>query len=87
MIDVTNVKWVVTGTGTVTQKDFVSIVTSAKVSTHKFIEIYYDYFTETKDAKKAYEKAENLHEQIFGSRRYSSYETFKSCKCEVMKKQ
>lgn len=86
MIDVTDVKWVVTGTGNVTQKDFVSIVTSAKVSTSKFIEIYYNYYTETKDAAKAYEKAEILHTNIFGTRRYNCYETFKARKHQVMSK-
>ena len=86
MIDVTDVKWVVTGTGNVTQKDFVSIVTSAKVSTPKFIDIYYDFLKNTKSSRTAYERTEILHEEIFGTRKFNSYDKFKVIRSYHLKK-
>lgn len=80
------IKWTVTTTGDIDPKDFVTVVTNAKLSSIKFIELYYDFYTETQNAQKAYEKTEQLHESVFGSRRFSDYESFKANKTYFMKK-
>jgi hypothetical protein len=80
------IKWEVTTTGDINPKDFVTIITNSKLSSIKFIELYYDFYTETQNAQKAYEKTENLHEAIFGSRKYSDYDTFRVQKTYFMKK-
>lgn len=87
-IEVTNgsIKWTVESTGNIRQEDFVAVITNAKISTMKFIELYYDYYTETKSAKQAYERVEEIHEQLLGSRKYNDYQTFKASKSNFMKK-
>jgi hypothetical protein len=81
-----NIKWTVESTGNIRQEDFVAVITNSKISTMKFIELYYDYYTETKSAKQAYERVEEIHEQLLGSRKYNDYDTFRICKSQFMKK-
>lgn len=87
-IEVTNgsIKWTVESTGNIRQEDFIAVITNSKISTMKFIELYYDYYTETKNAKRAYERVETIHEELLGSRKYSDYDTFRKCKSNFMNK-
>jgi len=87
-IEVTNgnIKWTVESTGIIRQEDFIAVITNSKISSVKFIELYYDYYSETKNAKQAYEKVEQLHESLLGNRKYSDYENFKRMKSYNMKK-
>ena len=80
------IKWTIEGTDNVSEQDFVAVITNSSISTMKFIELYYDYYTETKDAKEAYDRVERLHENLLGKKKYNDYETFKSSKSQFMKK-
>lgn len=78
--------WTIEGTDGITQRDFVTVIKNSTLSTEKFIELYYNYFTECKNHRKAYERVENLHENLLGSRKYSDYDSFKQVKSKFMNK-
>lgn len=78
--------WTIEGTDGINPKDFVSVINNASLSTSKFIELYYDYFTECKDHRKAYDRVEKLHENMFSKRKYSDYDNFRSAKSKFMNK-
>lgn len=46
------------------------------MKSEQFENIFFEFRIEMNHTK-AYEKAEEVHEKIFGSRRYSSYESFR----------
>ena len=87
-VEITNgeLKWTIEATDGMTEKDFVSVVRSASMSTTKFIEMYYDYFSECKDHEQAYERIERLHENLLGKRKYSDYDSFRVSKSKFMNK-
>jgi len=81
-----NVKWTVESTGHIKQEDFIAVITNSSISSVKFIELYYDYYTETKSARLAYEKVEKLHNDLFNRNKYGDYESFRAVKSKLMKK-
>lgn len=79
-------KWTIQSTDGIREQDFVTVIQSASMSTVKFIEMYYDFYSEMKDHQQAYERIEKLHENLLGSRKYADYETFRSSKSKFMNK-
>lgn len=79
-------KWTIEATDGITEKDFVTVVRNASMSTNKFIEMYYDYFAECKDHEQAYDRMERLHENLLGRRKYSDYDSFRVSKSKFMNK-
>lgn len=78
--------WTIQSTDGIREQDFVTVIQNASMSTVKFIEMYYDYYTEMKDHQAAYERVERLHENLLGSRKYSDYDCFRSSKSKFMNK-
>lgn len=57
-----------------------SLVKDSFMSKQGFEELFYECLKNTKKNIDAYEKAEEIHEQYFEKRRYSSYESFSEVK-------
>ncbi len=87
-LEITNgsLKWTIESTENIRQQDFVTVIHSAKMSTVKFIEMYYDFYGEMKDHQQAYERVETLHENLLGSRKYADYDIFRASKSKFMNK-
>ncbi len=78
--------WTIESTDGISERDFVTVIKNSSISTVKFIEMYYDFYAETKDHQQAYERVERLHENLLGSRKYSDYDSFRSNKSKFMNK-
>ncbi len=87
-LEITNgvLKWTIESTENIREQDFVTVIKSASMSTVKFIEMYYDFYAETKDHQQAYERVERLHENLLGSRKYADYDSFRTNKSKFMNK-
>jgi hypothetical protein len=57
-----------------------SVVRGSALSPKSFEELFYKCTRESTNYVGAYEKAEQLHEEYFGCRRYSSYDSFRNTK-------
>ena len=51
-----------------------------------FDDLFFECLKEQRTHEKAYNKAEQIHEQYFGTSKYSNYESFASSKSQRMKK-
>lgn len=54
-----------------------SVIKNSALSPKSFEELFYKCARETATYTEAYEKAEQTHEEYFGCRRYSSYDSFR----------
>jgi len=62
------------------------LAAGAVLSVESFDNLFFECLREEKIHTKAYEKAEEIHEQYFGTNRYSCYESFASSKSQRFKK-
>ena len=57
-----------------------------QINQKAFIKVFEEVSTNCKTKLEAYEKAERLHEIIFGCRKYGDFESFKSVLYRKLKK-
>lgn len=57
-----------------------SLVKNSVLSQKNFEDLYFKYMRDSKTNVEAYEKAEQVHEQYFDRRRYSSFDSFRTQK-------
>lgn len=59
---------------------------NTEMTRYAFFRLFEEFESESEKKIDAYEKAERIHEIIFGFRKYSSYNTFKSVKSHHVQK-
>jgi hypothetical protein len=57
-----------------------SVIKGSSLSSESFEELFFKCMKETHSNVQAYEKAEEIHEEYFSTRRYSSYDSFRTQK-------
>lgn len=57
-----------------------------KLSAEGFDNLFFDCLKNERTHEKAYWKAEEVHEQYFGTQKYSGFESFKNSKSQRLKK-
>jgi len=76
--------------GNVVSGDFtflpVRIAKGCTLKAESFDDLFFECLKSQKTHEKAYFKAEEIHEQYFGTTKYSSYESFQSSKSQRLKK-
>jgi hypothetical protein len=90
LFDNGKLKWTMEPVGNVSQSDFVvmpkTLIAGGSMSADAFDRIFWSNVPQSTTNRDAYEKAELLHQQYFERRKYSDYETYKSCKSKRMRK-
>lgn len=62
-----------------------SIASQCQLKAESFDDIFFQCLKEKKTHEAAYNQAEEIHEQFFGSNKYASYESFRSAKSTRLK--
>ncbi|HZI23804.1 MAG TPA: hypothetical protein VFD46_01940 [Chryseolinea sp.] len=57
-----------------------SVIKNSALSPQSFEDLFFKCMNEAETNVEAYEKAEQIHEQFFDTRRYSSYDSFRTQK-------
>ena len=84
MIEVTRsqIKWTLTSTDDCRGLEIVGQII---IPHHQFIKVEDEIYQDEGRYSKAYEKAEQVHERLFGYRKYTGYDHFRSEKCKLRK--
>lgn len=83
-----NVKWTLESIGTFTDDVIVlpkTIARGCSMTASGFDELFFDKLKTSSTHIEAYEKAEGIHESIFGKRRYKEYDSFRISKSQRLK--
>lgn len=76
--------------GNVVSGDFTflpkQIAKGCQLNAESFDDLFFECLKEQRTHEKAYYKAEEIHEQYFGTYKYSSYDSFASSKSQRLKK-
>ena len=62
------------------------MVEGAKLDAESFDDLFFECLKDQRTNEKAYQQAENIHEQYFGTSKYSGYESFANAKSKRHKK-
>lgn len=62
------------------------IAKGCQLNAESFDDLFFECLKEVKTHESAYNKAEEIHEQYFGTSKYSCYESFASSKSQRLKK-
>ena len=76
--------------GNVGSEDFAflpkRLVAGAMLNAESFDNLFFECLKDKRTHEQAYTQAEQIHEQYFGSNRYSGYESFANAKSQRLKK-
>lgn len=62
------------------------LMKGCQLNAESFDDLFFECLKEQRTHEKAYNKAEEIHEQYFGTSKYSSYDSFASSKSQRLKK-
>ncbi len=62
-----------------------NMIKGATMATESFDDLFYSFINGAKTYEEAYEKAENIHEELFETRRYSSFDSYRTTLCKRLK--
>ena len=62
------------------------VAKNSSLSSRSFEELYFDCFKHTESKTQAYQMAEKIHSEYFGSAKYSDYDSFRKVKSHRLKR-
>lgn len=63
-----------------------SLATNCKLNPESFDDLFFECLKEKRTHEEAYNQAEEIHEQFFGARKYTGFETFRISKSNRLNK-